>query len=71
MGRCACNESICWSVWLLCEYLCVGLFGLSGIHLHFVVTIPYILDVIMSCTMHILFKGNKVKLIELKLIRYE
>ena len=36
----------------------------SGIHLHFVVTIPYILDVIMSCTMHILFKDNKVKLID-------
>ena len=34
----------------------------SGIHLHFVVTIPYILDVIMSCTMHILFKDNTVKL---------
>ena len=28
------------------------------IHLHFVVTIPYILDVIMSCKMHILFKDN-------------
>ena len=37
----------------------------SGIQLHFVVTIPYILDVIMSCTMHILFKDNKVKLTEL------
>ena len=33
-----------------------------GSHLHFVVTIPYILDVIISCTMHILFKENKVKL---------
>ena len=31
------------------------------IHLHFVETIPYILDVIMSCKMHILFKDNKVK----------
>ena len=39
--------------------------GHSGIHLHFVVTIPYILDAIMSCTMHILFKDNTVKLIEL------
>ena len=33
-------------------------------HLHFVVTIAYSLDVIMSCTMHILFKDNKVKLID-------
>ncbi|KAK2160083.1 hypothetical protein NP493_1671g00000 [Ridgeia piscesae] len=31
------------------------------IHLHFVETIPYILDVIVSCKMHILFKDNKVK----------
>ena len=30
------------------------------IHLHFVMTIPYILDVIMTCKMHILFKDNKV-----------
>ena len=30
-------------------------------HLHFVVTIPYILDVIMSCTLHILFNDNTVK----------
>ena len=31
------------------------------IHLNFVVTIPYMLDVNMSCTMHILFNDNKVK----------
>ena len=37
----------------------------SGIHLHYVVTIPYILDAIVSCIMHILCNDNKVKLIEL------
>ena len=39
------------------------------IHLHFVVTIPYIWDVIMSCKMHILFKDNEVILFYLILLQ--
>ena len=43
----------------------------SGIHLNFVVTIQYILDAIMSCTMHILFNDNKVKFIDLHAVYHD